>query len=272
MTGHAHELDRAAALIEAADGLLICAGAGMGVDSGLPDFRGAQGFWRAYPALADAGIRFEEIANPAAFARDPALAWGFYGHRLSLYRETEPHAGFASLRRWAERMEAGAFIFTSNVDGQFQRAGFDGSRVAECHGSLHWLQCMSPCGEAIWAADDFAPAVDMARCRLEGELPRCPHCGAIARPNVLMFGDWNWIARRSEAQERRLAIWRAKVERLVVVELGAGTRIPSVRRFSEEVGGRLVRINPDEAWVGEGDVALPLRALEALTAIEARLG
>ena len=45
-----------------ADGLLITAGAGMGVDSGLPDFRGTEGFWRAYPALAQAHIRFESIA------------------------------------------------------------------------------------------------------------------------------------------------------------------------------------------------------------------
>ena len=67
--------DAAAAFIEAADGLLIAAGAGMGVDSGLPDFRGNQGFWRAYPALAAARIAFEEIACPDAFRRTPALAW-----------------------------------------------------------------------------------------------------------------------------------------------------------------------------------------------------
>lgn len=69
---------RCADLLAEADGLLITAG----VDSGLPDFRGTEGFWRAYPALARAQIRFEEIANPRAFARDPKLAWGFYGHRL----------------------------------------------------------------------------------------------------------------------------------------------------------------------------------------------
>ena len=88
-----------AELIEQADGLLITAGAGMGVDSGLPDFRGAQGFWRAYPALGRARIAFERIASPAAFESDPGLAWGFYGHRLNLYRATVPHDGFHLLRR-----------------------------------------------------------------------------------------------------------------------------------------------------------------------------
>jgi NAD-dependent SIR2 family protein deacetylase len=81
----------------------------MGVDSGLPDFRGNEGLWRAYPALGVARIGFESMANPALFHDDPTLAWGFYGHRLKLYREIEPHVGFAILQRWGERMARGAF-------------------------------------------------------------------------------------------------------------------------------------------------------------------
>lgn len=65
-----------------AGGLLITAGAGMGVDSGLPDFRGSEGFWRAYPALQLYDLSFEDMANPARFAEHPKLAWGFYGHRM----------------------------------------------------------------------------------------------------------------------------------------------------------------------------------------------
>ncbi|HEY2342264.1 MAG TPA: Sir2 family NAD-dependent protein deacetylase, partial [Chthoniobacteraceae bacterium] len=117
-------LDRAAAAVAAADALLITAGAGMGVDSGLPDFRGPEGFWRAYPPFRERGLDFAAAANPRWFERDPAFAWGFYGHRLNLYRGTAPHDGFQILRRWSERMSHGAFIFTSNVDGHFLRAGF----------------------------------------------------------------------------------------------------------------------------------------------------
>ncbi len=264
-------LSEAARLIEAADGLLICAGAGMGIDSGLPDFRGPQGFWRAYPALGAAQIHFEEIANPAAFAANPTMAWGFYGHRLNLYRTTLPHAGFAMLRRWAQRLPQGAFVFTSNVDGQFQRAGFGEGNVAECHGSLHWLQCVEPCCQDVWPAKGFVPVVDVERCQLVGKMPCCPRCGGIARPNVLMFGDWSWATRRSDMQARGLQIWREQVERLVVIELGAGTRIATVRHFAERAGGHLVRINPDEARVGNGAISLPLPALEALSGIDARL-
>jgi NAD-dependent SIR2 family protein deacetylase len=229
-----------------ADGLLITAGAGMGVDSGLPDFRGADGFWRAYPALRHHGFSFEDMANPAGFANTPTLTWGFYGHRLALYRDTQPHGGFDILRKWSARMEHGTFVFTSNVDGQFQKAGFPPGRVVECHGTIHNLQCIQPCTNEAWPADSFNPVVNNTTCELESEIPRCPMCGRIARPNILMFGDWGWVEKYAERQRMSLDAWLGGVERLVVVELGAGRALPTVRRFSERHGPRVIRINPRE--------------------------
>ena len=146
--------------------MIITAGAGMGVDSGLPDFRGPQGFWGAYPALGRAGIKFESIASPDYFRSDPVLAWGFYGHRLNLYRKTEPHDGFRVLRAIADKLPHNAFVFTSNVDGQFQKSGFAESQVVECHGSIHHLQCLDGCSEDIWPATELEPEVDEERCRM----------------------------------------------------------------------------------------------------------
>ena len=268
-------VSHAADLIAQADGLVIAAGAGMGVDSGLPDFRGNEGFWKAYPALANARLDFTRVASPHTFATDPTLAWGFYGHRLGLYRKTVPHDGFAILQRWAEQMPHGAFVFTSNVDGQFQRAGFTESSVAECHGSIHWLQCTKPCSDDIWPADDLEVEVDEEHCRWTAELPRCPHCGSLARPNILMFGDFAWIGLRSAKQEAKLDSWLQRLERPVVVELGAGTHIPSVRHFSQSVihgGGRLVRVNPREFSVPTPrDVGLAAGGLAGLRAIDEEL-
>ncbi|MGW8393676.1 SIR2 family NAD-dependent protein deacylase [Pseudoduganella sp. HUAS MS19] len=240
---------RAADLIAEADGLVIAAGAGIGVDSGLPDFRGNEGFWKAYPALGRARMEFTSVASPRTFQDDPDLAWGFYGHRLNLYRATVPYEGFALLRAWGQAMEHGCFVFTSNVDGQFQKAGFDPRAIYECHGSIHHLQCLEPCCSKIWAADDFMPDVDADACRLRNEPPLCPDCGGLARPNILMFGDWGWVERRSEMQAARLEAWLGTVRRPLVIELGAGTAIPSVRHFGHQVvqrGGRMVRINPRE--------------------------
>lgn len=267
---------RAAALVAAADGLLVAAGAGIGVDSGLPDFRGPGGFWRVYPALGRLGLPFEVVASPATFRRDPALAWGFYGHRLALYRRTVPHPGFALLRQWAQRRPGGMAVFTSNVDGQFQRAGFDGARLEECHGSIHHLQCSVPCCDDIWSAREFEPEVDESACRLLSALPRCPHCGAVARPNILMFGDGAWVEERSAAQARPVLEWLAACPRVVILEIGAGTAVPSVRHFVHEAlrrpGTGLVRINPREAELpAVGGVAMAAGALAALQAIEAAL-
>ncbi len=163
--GLQESLDRAAEAISQADALLITAGAGIGVDSGLPDFRGNEGFWRAYPPLKRLGISFYDMANPLWFKRDPELAWGFYGHRLGLYRSTQPHDGFQIISNWSGGYPTGWFVFTSNVDGQFQKAGFDGDRILECHGSIHHLQCLNHCGE-ITSADPFELRVD------DGDFPR----------------------------------------------------------------------------------------------------
>jgi NAD-dependent SIR2 family protein deacetylase len=271
-TNPTQDFRRCAELIAGADGLLVTAGAGIGIDSGLPDFRGPQGFWRAYPALGKARIAFERIASPAAFESDPSQAWGFYGHRLNLYRSTAPHEGFQLLRRIGERLTEGYFLFTSNVDGQFAKAGFDTERTAECHGSIHHMQCLEGCRGDIWSADDFLPQIDEENCRLTSDFPRCPHCRGLARPNILMFGDWGWLEARSEGQHRRLQKWLRKVERLLVIEIGAGTHIPTVRMMSESVGGRLIRINPDEPGLGRAEgVSLPYGGLAALRAIDTGL-
>jgi NAD-dependent SIR2 family protein deacetylase len=243
---------RCADAIRRADGLLVTAGAGMGVDSGLPDFRGTQGFWRAYPALGRARIAFESIASPAAFEANVRLAWGFYGHRLALYRRTEPHEGFAILKSIGEAMPGRVFVFTSNVDGQFAKAGYAEDRVCEIHGSIHHLQCMLGCTDDIWSAGEFEPEIDTEQCLLRSALPVCPRCKGLARPNILMFGDWGWIESRQQAQYAALHEWLKQMTRPVIVEIGAGTAIPSVRHFGEAARGVLIRINPTEPRVPKG--------------------
>jgi len=267
---------RAAAAISRAEALVITAGAGMGVDSGLPDFRGDRGFWKAYPMYERLGLSFADAANPEHFEADPAFGWGFYGHRLNLYRATVPHRGFAILRGWIERFGLPWFVVTSNVDGQFQKAGFDAGRVVEVHGSIHHLQCSIPCGSHIWENGEEIP-VDEATMRAL-RVPRCPRCGGVSRPNILMFGDGAWLPERTQAQRARLERFRAGEGRgrLAVVELGAGTAIPTIRFTSEGLASRgqglVVRINPREAGIDPPHLALAAGALEGLAAVDAALG
>jgi NAD-dependent SIR2 family protein deacetylase len=267
----------AAAALDVASALLVTAGAGMGVDSGLPDFRGPEGFWGAYPAYRHLGLSFVDLASPRWFHEDPQLAWGFYGHRLELYRRTIPHEGFAVLRRWVDGMPHGGFVFTSNVDGHFQRAGFDD--IVECHGSLAALQCLEECGQPLFASAGVAVDVDPLTFRARGALPCCPRCGALARPNVLMFGDAGWDPSRTTKQEARFERWLRMAltdpAALVVVECGAGTAVPTVRSLGEQIarrGARLVRINVREPEVPPGQVAIPGGARDTLHALDRARG
>ncbi len=259
--------------VATAEAVLVTAGAGMGVDSGLPDFRGTEGFWRAYPPIAKLGLRFEEMADPRWFVEDPELAWAFYGHRLRLYRETEPHRGFALLRDLIAAKGGEGFVFTSNVDGQFQKAGFDEKGICEVHGSIHHLQCLENCSEAIWPNDEEVP-VDMERFRAL-HIPRCPRCGAVARPNILMFGDWGFNAARADAQALRFESWLThnRSHRLAIIEIGAGTAVPTVRRQGEAIAAslpeaRLIRINPREPQIDPAlGWGLALGGLEGIATI-----
>jgi len=246
-------LIEAADIIKNAKALVITAGAGMGVDSGLPDFRGDQGFWNAYPMYERLGLSFVQAANPQHFDDDPQFGWGFYGHRTNLYRTTVPHRGFTLLQDWIKKFNLAYFIVTSNVDGQFQKAGFNEERIYEVHGSIHHLQCTVPCQRHIWP-NDAEYIINEATMRAT-EVPKCPKCHRVARPNILMFGDYAWVSKRSAIQDETFDEFLNdhQSEKMVVIEMGAGTAIPTIRHLSEQLGQRpettVLRINPREPQI-----------------------
>ena len=264
----------AAAEIHSADAILIGAGAGIGVDSGLPDFRGNEGFWKAYPPLEKARMSFTDVANPNSFISNPRLAWGFYGHRYRLYSSTAPHRGFGILRKWADHKPKGYFIFTSNVDGHFQTSGFDANKVVECHGSIHHWQCSICCNEKISAMSDFQIDVDESTLLADEPIPRCPGCQEVARPNILMFGDSQWIETRTNDQVLRYNQWQRDVRpsKMAIIEIGAGNAVPTVRWECETVkqyeDGTLIRINPRDDDVPQDGIAIKANALDAILEID----
>ena len=267
--------NRAAEVIRTAKAMIITSGAGMGVDSGLPDFRGDQGFWNAYPMYERLGINFFATANLSNFEGDPAFGWGFYGHRTNLYRETQPHRGFQMLQDWAADFGQDSFVVTSNVDGQFQKAGYREDQILEVHGSIHHLQCLIPCSRDIWDNDETIP-VDFESMRAL-KVPKCRHCSRPARPNILMFGDYSWLSDRTHRQEMRFDSFLAQHHRepVVIIEMGAGTTIPTIRYMSERIGQRsnasVIRINPREAYISGGHVSLPCGTVAGLEGIDSFL-
>ncbi|KFZ37098.1 hypothetical protein HR45_12750 [Shewanella mangrovi] len=264
----------AAELIFNADHVLITAGAGMGVDSGLPDFRGVSGFYRAYPAFKLTGKSFADIANPVTLFEEPKTFWWFYGHRFELYTRVKPHLGYNIVKNWVERKSG--FVYTSNVDGHFAKIGVAPNRIVECHGSIRYLQCAIDCDNHLKLIENLPFRVEENAFNFNGALPRCLSCGGYARPNILMFDDFYWNETRVRRQAAEFLRWIEEIEArrksLVVVEIGAGKAIPRIREKSESMNVPIIRINPniDDAKVKFG-ISVPVGALEALKNINKHL-
>jgi NAD-dependent deacetylase len=165
-----HDLAALAARIRGAKRLTILTGAGVSAASGVPTFRGQDGLWRQY--------RPEDLATPQAFARDPRLVWEWYAWRRERIRACRPNAAHEVIASWSQ--QAGCQVITQNVDDLHVRAGT--REIVRLHGSIWELSCFERCatGTTPWR-DERVP--------LEEATPRCPHCGQLARPAVVWFGE-----------------------------------------------------------------------------------
>ena len=108
----------------------------MGVESGLPVFKSPEEFYQHYPHFKKIGMSFREAASSNFFEQDPFKFWYFYGHRFNTYKQAVPHKGYHELLKLGKLKNNNYFVFTSNVDNHFLRAGFEKNRIVECHGSI----------------------------------------------------------------------------------------------------------------------------------------
>lgn len=271
-------IERAADAIANAQCLILAAGAGMGVDSGLPDFRGRGGLYAEDSIFTSYGYSINQLVSPALLYEQPRLAWGVMTVMHRLFKNATPHTGFEILRRWTKHRPY--FVYTSNVDGQFQKAGFDEDRIVELHGSVHFLQPRMPetQDDSIWPLEELLLDVDPATGEAVGDLPTCPGTDELARLNVLMFGDFHWLVARTYAQEMNYEAWHENVKplRRVIIECGAGTALPTVhhhcnRLLADQEGLELIRINPADIRAPDGTIHLQMGAKEALERLEDRL-
>ena len=151
--------------------ITILTGAGVSKASGIPTFRGPDGLWRRH--------RAEQLATPDAFASDPQLVWEWYAWRRERVAACLPNGAHDVLAAWSRRFDQ-FLLITQNVDGLHERAGT--RNVLRFHGSIWELQCWQACVDApVRWWDETVPFPEMP--------PRCPHCGGLARPGVVWFGE-----------------------------------------------------------------------------------
>ena len=263
-------ISKAKRVIREADVVIITAGAGMGVDSGLKDFRGNDGFWEAYPALGNKKMSFASVATQQVLNENPHLAWALYGHMFDIFHDVVPHTGFQSLLELALQKED-YFVVTSNIDGHFQKAEFEEDKIYEIHGRMNKFQC-TQCGELWDVPDDTRFNVDSDLFELQ-DPPTCKDCGGIARPNIMMFFDYGFDNEETEDQAKRFNKFMNKYDKgdhkIAIIEFGAGEGVPTIRMMGEYIqknveGATLIRVNPLDYEGPEGTISVKVGALDAI--------
>jgi NAD-dependent deacetylase len=196
----------------------VLTGAGVSAESGVPTFRGVGGLWRQH--------RPEELATPAAFARDPQLVWEWYEWRRSLIREADPNEGHHAIVE-IERIYPEFLLITQNVDNLHRRAG--SKNIVELHGNIFRYRCAG-CGARIDEEPGDPDSVP----------PRC-ECGAYWRPDVVWFGESLPEMALSQA-------FRAAHRCDVMLSVGTSAVVhpaASLPVIAHEAGALLIEVNPD---------------------------
>ncbi len=246
-------LDRAADALRDAGRILFVTGAGLSADSGLPTYRGVGGLYDG--GATEEGLPIEEALSGPVFARDPALTWRYIRQIEAACRGATPndaHRLIAALDR-----EGRAVTLTQNVDGLHRAAG--AREVIEIHGTLHALACTACAYRRAVADYEGLPP-----------LPRCPDCGAVVRPEVVLFEE--------ALPEPAIARLQRELRRGFDVVVSAGTSavfpyIAGPVRQAAREGRPTIEIDPGETELSDV-VSIRVQAGAALAARElaARLG
>ena len=261
-------MDLAKRIVRDADAFFFFFGAGMSASSGAPTFRSTGGFWVDYPAYERLGMDFISLANPKTFYSNLDLAVGFYGHRLNLYNQLNPHSGYKLINNVIKSSALGGWVVTSNVDGHSQVAGIE--NVFECHGSIHKWQCSDyKCAREMgyFSAPECKVDEDTMLAKITSE--HYCSCGLPKRPSILMFGDGSHYSDFFDSQSSKFRKYtynlldKKKVPKVAVIEIGAGEMIPTIRieanRLACDFDTRVIRINMEKEQESHSNRAIHLQ-------------
>lgn len=176
-------------LLQHTHGLVLwLTGAGISAESGIPTFRGPEGYWR----IGSRNYRPQELATLAAFREMPEEVWSWYLYRRGVCRAAKPNAAHRALVRAEQRSGDRFLLVTQNVDGLHLRAGNTREHTYQIHGNVDFMRCARECLPApVPLPEEIEVAWEKGRPVTDGEreLLRCPSCGARARPHVLWMDE-----------------------------------------------------------------------------------
>jgi NAD-dependent deacetylase len=247
-------IHRAAELLRASKRPCVLTGAGVSKESGIPTFRDAlDGLWAQYDP--------HQLATMAAFRRDPKLVWDFYEMRRARMRPALPNPGHRALAT-LESFHAALPIITQNIDDLHEQAG--SSNVIHLHGLIARNKCVDACRGEPTYIDITTLTWDAER-----EPPRCPHCDAYVRPDVVWFGEMLPPEQLNRAQ----AAIAATDLMLVIGTSGVVSPAADMPYIAKRRGAVIIEINPFESEITPlADVWLPAPSGEALPRVVERMG
>jgi NAD-dependent deacetylase len=227
-------LEKARAAVQGAKRIAVLTGAGVSAESGIPTFRSNGGFWRSK--------RFQDLATPEGFARDPKFVWQWYEERRRGIAETRPNAGHEALVLIEQRVPEFTLI-TQNVDGLHDAAG--SKNVIKLHGDIWTLRC-TQCGDERVSREEL------------NDLPPYCECGGMQRPGVVWFGEdlpEGAMERSAEAVRRAEVLIVAGTSAQVYPAAGL---IPLALRS----GATVIEVNPEDTDFSD-EVTIALRGKSA---------
>jgi NAD-dependent deacetylase len=214
--------------------VLVLTGAGVSAESGIPTFRGKDGYWR--------NLDPAKLATPEAFARDPKLVWEWYRERRQRIRNAQPnaaHEAIATLARHADEF----LLVTQNVDDLHARAGFPKEKMVQIHSDIFLTRC-SRCDFGFTERKHDHEQEQEQEEEEENVVPRCAKCGALMRPGVVWFGEQlPW----TELQRVETYLDRGVCDFVIVAGTTAtfGYIIDWALR-ARAPNGELIEVNPEE--------------------------
>jgi len=222
-------------LIESKNSLAFT-GAGISVESGIPDFRSSGGLWEKFNPM--------EYATIDAFKRDPEKVWTMLREMDNVLEAADPNPAHSGLAR-LEELNLLSGVITQNIDNLHQEGG--SQTVVEFHGNARRLVCLK-CGQAVAAAD--------ARARWQEEFPpRCPNCKQIMKPDVVLFGE------PIPAEASSLAMGMAQVASVMLVIGTSAVVAPAsyIPLVAKKMGAFIVEINPEDTVLSQEIADLTVR-------------
>jgi NAD-dependent deacetylase len=225
----------------------VLTGAGISAASGIPTFRGPEGYW----TVGAQEFTPQQLATRAMFARAPDDVWAWYLYRLGVCRTAEPNAAHHAVVRLEQALGDRFLLITQNVDGLHLRAGNTPQRTFPVHGEIEWARCAADCTiDRVPIPEDVAtkqrgePLTDDDRAAL-----RCTGCGARLRPHVLWFDETYDEPRFHFDSALRAA---AETALLVIVGTSGTTTLPAlVAERAAATGATIVDVNPENNPFGD---------------------